>query len=411
MVALISRLEMGQNQSTFDSDTSLVCSEFKYEPLEGSKLKVLPLESLPTELCLQILSKLDINTLLKMARVSKHWNRLANQDIIFQKATASRFKVHASRFPYLCLDPCETKHKWRDIYKEMDSGVSTWTGFAMDYVTNQGNPYEMELIVKSAHTKLVRGPAHSNISNFFFRLSQFQGCCRWKTLADSLTYTTGAIVDPEGNSALRFDVDPFLNAYIPRHITFTETGVVRGLDLLVPNVYQGLVCSNVVLGSYDPGHPDLVGSFLCVLQDSIPLDRNYSSKFRRSREYTGIWMTSADKAIYMSFLIESVSSDTVLGTVILYPYVACRRTTRSAKVELEKSVNLQFQFQFNSSDHKYLHINNGRFSVIASSFYNQVWVQECVPVMQEIHLSIFGDTITGIFSNPRPGCFYLNPIN
>jgi hypothetical protein len=426
-VALSCDQEMGTNQSTFDEDfdESACIYDLKYElgmiklPAHNHALvqslhdtksfrwnhKVVKLEDLPIELCLHILSMMQMNTLLTMARASKKWNKLANTDIIFQKAAASRFKLDPLKMHYLGLDPFE-KHKWREIYKELDSGIGTWTGFAVDYITNHGNPYEMELIIKSSGTKLVRGPPNSDTCNFF-RLSQMEGCCRWKTLDDSLTSTFGAIVDPEGNSCLRFEVDQFLNSLLSRHLTFTETGVVRGLDLVVPNIYQGLVSSNVILGSYDPGHPDLVGSFICVLQDSVPLYSNFKSQ----REYAGIWMSSDDKAIYMCFTIDNVSSGSVVGNVVLYPFVPCRTTTRSAKVDSENSVNLQLKFQVDSSNDKYLCIHGGQLSLISSSSDHQIWVQECVPIMNELHINLFGDTITCLFSHPRPGCFFLNPIN
>jgi hypothetical protein len=422
---------MGANQSTFDEDLDKSTyfyndSVFKYD-ISRVKLPVqqqyhthggsvqrsfhldnkgIQLDDLPIELCLHLLLKMKMDSLLKMARVSKKWNRLANIDIIFQKAAALRFKLDPSKFHFLSLDP---SHKWKQTYIELDSGIATWAGFALDYITNHGQPYDMELIIKASDTNIVRGPAPSDVSNFF-RLTQFEGCCRWRTLADSLTTTVGAIVDPEGSSNIRFEVDQFLNSYLSRHLTFTETGVVRGLDLVVPNIYQGLVSSNVILGSYDPGHPDLVGSFICVLQDSVPLDRNYSLKFKSRKLYTGIWMSSADKAIYMRFTIENFSSGSVVGTVSLYPFVSCRTTTRSAKVDLEEPVNLQLKFQVDSSDHKYLRIHSGQLSLISSTFYHEIWIQECVPVMQDLHINLFGDTIAGLFSVPRPGCFYLNPM-
>ena len=424
---------MGQNQSSFDEDLDESKMNY-YNPMYlDTKLPKLPnkadhggraefenysrhhgsglLESLPIELILQILSKMEINTLLKMARVSKNWNRLANQDILFQKATVSRFHIHPSRFYYLGLNPHQKSHKWKDLYAELDSGISTWSGYALDYVTNSGRPYEMELIIKSTDSKLVRGPYGLSDKSNFFRLTQFEGCCRWRTLADSLTNTEGAIVDPEGNSSIRFHVDPYLAAYFPRHITFTETGVVRGLDLVVPNLYQGLVCENVVLGSYDPGHPDLVGSFICVLQDSLPLDRFRTDQFKPLKEYKGIWMTSLDKAIYMHFTVEKANSGKISGTAQLFPFVSCRTTTRQGKVELENCVNLELQFQVDLSDDKSPSVSNGQFSLVESSFYDQLWVQDCVPISQVIHMNLNGETITGLFSDPRPGCFYLNPIN
>ena len=88
--------------------------------------------NLPEELCLHILRLMDIPSIGKMARVSKTWHRLCSTDLLYQWNAVNRFSIHSSRIPLLMRDAHFSSEFWKTLYIQLDSGLTSWSGLALD---------------------------------------------------------------------------------------------------------------------------------------------------------------------------------------------------------------------------------------------------------------------------------------
>ena len=371
---------------------------------------------LPVEICVQILKFLDIPSLVRISSSSSYWNQLSKEETIYQKLAIERFGLHASRAPLLLSNEYHTQHRWKEIYIQLDAGLTTWSGYAIDPVTNSNRPYSMELIIKRSRTSFVRGLPGNKTSksigkNLFYRVSKFDGCCRWSQLDDALTRMDGFIVDHLQTPSSRFAQDAFLKTLIPRRINFEELEIIRGQDLAIPNRYHGLLFGNTLLGIYDPGHPDLIGSFALVMEDSIPLSSHNTFQFKVGDSWKGILIISKDSgenhdtAVYVQLEMTRTHNDSLEGVLSLYPSHECRSSCLpESEIRLGKPLKLRLKMAV---------VSNGpmqaRLSLLGPDMpgMHADWMESYLPIANEIHLFMQGDALIGLYSFPRPGSLFL----
>ena len=389
---------------------------------------------LPDEINLTLLHFMDIPMLAKMSQLSKYWYDLCQDDSIYQRLLLSKFKIHPSRFSILLQNEYENLHKWKEMYIQYDSALTTWSGFALDPITNGNKPYSMQLILKDIVHKRVLGISQAlkrrNIIGLkesdAYRVSEFQGCCRWMDLNDALTRVEGVFIDSLGVKCVRFVHDSFLENHIPRFITFNELQVIRGEDLAVPNRYSGVMIGNTLLGIYDPGHPSLVGSFGIVMEDSLPFLMAEEFEFKKGDLYKGmlihtpkcIFESIHETSIYMKMVIESVKCDSFIAYVQLYPSHHCQTTMRPFVSNNQTNCYaLKMTASFIKTRNTLSNTWNYDFKNVTftpNECFNRqeilmgLWADEHLPLYENIRLEVKGNAIIGLYSLPKAGCFVLN---
>ncbi|KAJ3060249.1 hypothetical protein HK102_009598, partial [Quaeritorhiza haematococci] len=224
---------------------------------------------------------------------------MCRDDSFYRAACRFRFSLdparHQTRLKYESIE-----NSWRDLYMRLDSGQTCWKGHAFDRATNGFEPYEMELIVSDVACTIlleqllsveefVRDSVMTPTDKLLLtRKTDMSGFCRWRTLRDSLTKMSGLILDapytidnpttstststsnPAYHTPTRFAHDPFLKTTTPRTLTFEETQLLRGDNIAIPNKYSGILVGPVMIGMYDPGHPEFMGVFACVMEEALP---------------------------------------------------------------------------------------------------------------------------------------------
>lgn len=431
-------------------------------------------ERLPNELALYLLSShLDFASLCTLSQTSRYWHSLCRDDHLYRLLYESRFRLHPSRTP-LILAGALTPTPYREAYITLDAGLSSWTGLALDPITNNKNPYAMELIVKYSVKSLrlgkpllslakagptFRGPGDpvsllsspplssssspkspDSAAYEYFRVNSFEGACRWPDLDDALTRMSGSVCDSLSKPYSRFTMDSFLGVPVSRVTQFTESAILRGADLAIPNRYQGLIVGSLMLGFYDPGHLSLMGSFGLVLEESLPLspilERSQESMCRLLKCLTapsrGLFVWSSlykgahDTACYLEMtppsLTNNDSSSQVLETQITFftstpvhtsldphPLRACNPLVETVSMSLILEINPSSPEEKGKSSAATPSLR-GHFrrptDYILLKEQSQ-WIEDHLPLHRDLHLSLSDNVLFGLFLSPRPGVFFV----
>ncbi|KAJ3333481.1 hypothetical protein HDU91_002915 [Kappamyces sp. JEL0680] len=117
---------------------------------------------------------------------------------IYKARTRDRFRID-SQYHDIRLRHDGLESSWLDFYKRLDNAVCGWRGYALDPVTNQFQPYEMEFVIQESKLKRVRGilaeaicREASQIGNITdIRLQDLSGFCRWRGISDAITKVDG----------------------------------------------------------------------------------------------------------------------------------------------------------------------------------------------------------------------------
>jgi hypothetical protein len=320
----------------------------------------------------------------------------------------------------------------------LDAGLTTWFGLALDPITNNAQPYDMELIIKSVKTKLRygllpttkrSGLSSAELDRSFFQISDFQGHCRWHDLDDALTLVQGSITDVLlPGSPSKFQRDFFLGDRIPRLIEFSEIDILRGQDLAVPNRCQGLTTGNLILGTYDPGHPSLIGCFAATMEESLPLDLKDSVKeLKEGRDYRGLlthYRTSLgihETAFYIRFRIRSLQDSLLHAEITVFPSVHIQTSLKTVDLNSEEQNELEWEparlrltatlppsNQTHNSVAQALEIIEMERVFEGFSKRYHVWLDSHFPKAHELKLFVAGSSLFGLFLGPRPGCFCVS---
>lgn len=237
---------------------------------------------LPQDICVFMLLFMDIPSVNVLAQTCKFWEILSRDDVFYRVHCFQRFNIdlaiHKKR---LSFESFETN--WKELYVRLDSGMTSWKGFAMDRATNTFTPYPMELIVsnvdktiysmqmtRSASDASFQGVTQNQITpRIKLREVPFDGVCRWKSVNDALTKASGVIIDDLSIQG-RFEVDSWLNTVKIRTVSFQETEIIRGTNIAIPNKYFGMIIGPCMIGVFDPGHEAFVGVFALVMEESLP---------------------------------------------------------------------------------------------------------------------------------------------
>ncbi|KAI8807118.1 hypothetical protein BJ742DRAFT_854512 [Cladochytrium replicatum] len=252
------------------------------------------------DLCLYLLCHMDLTSSRRLAQTCHFWARVGNDDTLFRQLAHLHFGVDTSMHQVRLAYEGVEEQCWRDLYQRLDCMRTGFKGFALDRATNAFAPYPMELIINTSRTSVTvvqRGKGESQPldvldaefityqsgqrrrwslrgqkgqHNVNIRRTDFDGCCRWSSLRNSLTRTQGFIFDDATQPGARFRVDSWLGTNIPRPIAFDEVELLRGEDIAVPNKYYGFSVGPIVLGMYDPGHPHFMGAFVVSMEESFP---------------------------------------------------------------------------------------------------------------------------------------------
>lgn len=388
---------------------------------------------LPNELCLYILRLMDIPSIGRMASVSKTWNQLCSTDLIYQWLAVDRYSIHSSRIPLLMRDANFNVDFWKTLYIQLDSGLTAWTGLALDPVTNSSRPYSIELIVKSVRHRLhlrsssTSSSISSKLSSTtsrpskYLRLSEFDGCCRWTDLGNALTRIEGTLTDSA--SSARFNVDPFVNTHVARNISFDETAIIYGHDLAIPNKYHGLLIGNVMLGTYNPGHPSLIGSFGILMNDSLPYLCPNNLSLVVGKSYKGHLflasetVTPHDMARYVELRVTQDSQTELKAVFRIYPLSPAQTTLQSKiepRIEDIMALDVNLTAKIATSVHPVLKestviFSSSRFSRSSNEdAFEEGMIRQWIPLDEEIQLYLQGNSLFGLFLSPAAGAFYIN---
>ena len=394
--------------------------------------------SLPLEITYLILYHLDVPSLSRVSQSSRFLNKLCQNDSLYKRLSFSKFNIHSSRCSLLS-SPSQDTQLWKSCYMRLDSGLTTWSGLALDPITNNAQPYDMELIIKSMKHKLRygllpttkrSGLSSAELDRSFFQISEFKGHCRWRDLEDALTLVEGSITDAlVPGPPSRFEKDLFLGNRLPRLIEFSEVDIIRGQDLAVPNRYQGLKMGNLILGTYDPGHPSLIGCFAATIEESLPMDlrESFREGLKERGDYRGLlthYRTTLgihETAFYIRLQIRSLQDSILQADITVYPSVHIQTSLKTAENEpgdneleweaarlrLTAALPVSTTPSCNSVAQSLKIIEMERVFEGFSKRYH-VWLETHFPKAQELKLFVAGSSLFGLFLGPRPGCFCVS---
>jgi len=69
---------------------------------------------------------------------------------------------------------------------------------------------------------------------------------------------------------VRFETDEWTGCSKMIEIQFEEFNLVRGQDIAIPNQYHCFILGPVLLGVFDPGHPQFLGAVVGVMEEALP---------------------------------------------------------------------------------------------------------------------------------------------
>ncbi|KAJ3310430.1 hypothetical protein HDV04_005010 [Boothiomyces sp. JEL0838] len=258
-----------------------------------------PIDLLSLEECIYLLKRLDIQTASRLSCTCKRLYLVSQQLHLYRHHARVRFGID---LPYHDI---RMKHEafetWKTFYERLDQARTGWRGYCIDPLTNNFEPYPMELVLQSCQKIQLYGLMAeavglecTSVGNLG-RLSvgEIKGFCRWKTLNDSLTLVLGNLLDIYNPFPTRFIVNSVTNRQLIRHIVFKEIEIVRGEDIAIPNNYYGLLDGYVAIGMYNPGDENNCGVFCIVMEESISIPPPRIT-FTNNNRYTGIYYIAVD---------------------------------------------------------------------------------------------------------------------
>jgi hypothetical protein len=278
------------------------------------------LNNLPKDICIQILTNLDVISASRLSCVSKRWLSIATEWNVYRYFTKRRFRIdlgyHDARIQH---EPLE--NTWKAFYERLDKVCCGWRGWAQDAATNDYEPYEMELVIQSTKSERItglfaqaiarEGASAQNLRDL--RNSEIHGICRWRFADDAYTRVLGSVLDSYTDFPVRFCVDSSRGRPLLRNIVFDETFLIRGSNIAIPNRYYGFIDGFVIIGAFDPGESAWRGVFCLVMEESIKIPQK-PIDFFPGQYFSGfIVQARFIREAYPCFLYITESGDTLRG--------------------------------------------------------------------------------------------------
>ncbi|KAJ3276351.1 hypothetical protein HDV01_004974 [Terramyces sp. JEL0728] len=362
---------------------------------------------LSNEECIYLLKLLDIQSGSRLSCTCKRMYLISQQLSLYRHHARVRFGVdlpyHDIRLKH------ETFETWKTLYQRLDEARTGWRGYCLDPMTNNFDPYPMELVLQSCQKVQLYGLMAeavglecTSVGNLGrLTVGDIKGFCRWKTLNDSLTSVVGNLLDIYSPFPTRFIVNSVTNRPLTRHIVFKEYEIIRGADIAVPNKYYGLLDGYIAVGMYNPGDESLCGVFCIVMEESISIPAP-NIRFHTSDRYTGLYYIAVDSTegrqcrLVINQTIEN-GNFLKLGGTFYIDKTMCTTTCR----EPEK-YNGVYSVQFEG--YQYLHAEDTE--VVLESVTLQCAGCSFIPDHQ-FKIYQKGKVLIGMFQSPLVGCFYL----
>ncbi|TPX35141.1 hypothetical protein SmJEL517_g02384 [Synchytrium microbalum] len=301
-------------------------------------------------------SDMDLDSISRLESESRHpTSSLVDED---PQPIPNITRPFTGAFAVLSEELCLMHHEsfernWKQLYIRLDSGITGWKGYALDRATNGFKPYPMEVLITESGQSSVNG---------IMKRDSFSGVCRWSTLRDSLTRLEGCI-DSSGSASHRFKTDVWLGTSIPQLVTFSETEIIRGSEIAVPNKYEGIWCGPCIVGIYDPGIPQFLGAFAVVAEEALPISPTQSTPLRTGQLMRGLCSNTRFKGYQCELCIVSqtthdtsssiqispIYSTTFYGTFRLNP-IHCKTLSENVSSGLGCSVQIDLPICITSND-------------------------------------------------------------
>ncbi|KAJ3322917.1 hypothetical protein HDV06_002576 [Boothiomyces sp. JEL0866] len=303
----------------------------------------------------------------------------------------------------------ETFETWKTFYERLDQARTGWRGYCIDPLTNNFEPYPMEMVLQSCQTNQlyglmaeVVGLECTSVGNLG-RLSvgEIKGFCRWKTLDDSLTSVVGNLVDIYNRFPTRFIVNAVTNRPLIRHIVFKEVEIIRGIDIAVPNKYFGLLDGYIAIGMYNPGDEAHCGVFCIVMEEAISVPQP-RFRFTTSDRYTGLYYIAVDSTegrqcrLIVNQTLEHGNFIKIIGTFYIDKTMCSTTCREPEKYEGIYSAHFEGYQYIHAEDTLYV-LENVSLVCNGCSFIPD----------QQFRIYQKGKVLIGIFQSPFVGCFYL----
>ncbi|KAI8911689.1 hypothetical protein EDD86DRAFT_245952 [Gorgonomyces haynaldii] len=348
------------------------------------------LQHLPTEITMNILVYLDLPEQIRLSKTCRFWWRLGKQLDLFQRFCKHIYKLdvhkHQLRMEYEAVE-----REWSQFASRLDQGLTGFVGLCLDPGT-AATPYTMELVVQVSETRVFSGffaetigvEACSIAGMNYCRVAEWGGFCRWKTLGDAMQ---GNIVDPDNTARFKKDSNGML---LPRHVVFEETTLIRGNGIAVPNRYYAVMRGPVLIGMFDPRNLALPGVFCVVMEETLFPFNTHLPSLVQPNTLHGIFFSPSPYP-RRAHAVQMQIQDKIIFSMDMSP--------------METTVHSKSASRWAHFDMKLIQESETVFTAMFL-LGNDRWATQILPT-SPFSIQACGNIWIAMFSQPMPGCFYL----
>lgn len=187
-------------------------------------------------------------------------------------------------------------------------------------------------------------------------------------------------------------------------MVFDETSIIRGDGIAIPNRYYGFLAGPVIIGMFDPGLLAAAGVFCLVMEDTILSNLKPLETFLKVQGLSGVMVVSCGfPRVAFSCSLQLTVVDTKDGTFqgeLIVDHTRMASAVSEDKPHTEHSI-ITFHVLGTRVDRRNYDLE--------CTTAGDTQILNLLAVDAPIRLQQLGHIWLAFYTNPAPGCFYLQP--